>query len=208
MKIEHIEVCGINASIRALRNPMDSWDRSDSYNLHDDEFIHCRDKTIEGIEGFVLGDLDKALSQKLVKAGSEHCKHLRLIQTWMDLTLPRYLWQEFDTYAHISKVSCSTMHKLTSYTLDNSFFEYPLSQKDIADLNKLIERYKISKDIKDFYKLKNKLSEGFLQKRTINVNYQSWLNIYNQRSNHKLEQWQQICSMILNLPYFKELTGI
>ena len=205
MKIEHIEVCGINASIRALRNPMDSWDRSDSYHTHYDEFIFLKDKNIEG---FVLGDLDKALSQKLVKAGSEHCKHLRLIQTWMDLTLPRYLWQEFDTYAHINKVSCSTMHKLTSYELDNSCFEYPLDLSDIRLLNSLIHEYKKTKDIKDFYKLKNQLPEGFLQKRTINVNYQSWLNIYNQRSNHKLEQWQQISKMILNLPYFTELTGI
>ena len=75
-------------------------------------------------------------------------------------------------------------------------------------LNNLINKYKHTKDINDFYKLKNKLPEGFLQKRTVNVNYQSWLNIYNQRKNHKLEQWEQICKMIFNLPYFIELTGI
>jgi len=206
MKIENIEIYGFRASVKGLRNPMDSWIKSDSkfYNTNQ---IYSLDRNYNE-EGFTLGKEDQKLSQKLTKAGGEHCKHLRLIQTWMDLTLPRFIWQEFDTYGHINKVSCSTMHKLTAYELDNSFFEYPLEETELFKLNNLINKYKHTKDINDFYKLKNKLPEGFLQKRTVNVNYQSWLNIYNQRKNHKLEQWEQICKMIFNLPYFIELTGI
>lgn len=206
MNIENIQIYGFSTAIRALRNPMDSWNKSDSINS-----CYCltniNRKNINN-EGFILGKQDKLLSQKLTNAGNEHCKHLRMIQTWMDLTLPRYMWQEFDTYGYIPKISCSTMHKLTSYILDNSFFEYPLDLSDIMQLNSLIYEYNKTKDIKDFYKLKNRLPEGLLQKRTVNVNYQSWLNIYNQRKSHKLEQWHTICDMILKLPYFVELTGI
>jgi hypothetical protein len=100
------------------------------------------------------------------------------------------------------------MHKLTSYTLDDSFFEYPVGEAELLKLNFLIQKYKNSKDIHDFYKLKNELLEGFLQKRTINTSYMTLLSMRQQRKNHKLEQWHNIIDMIENLPYFTELTGI
>jgi hypothetical protein len=193
MKIENEEVYGIEASIRALRNPMNSHHLGDTY---------------VGTECFLLGEKDKILSQKLTKAGTEHCKHLRLIQVWADFTLPRYIWVEMDTYRFLEKVSCSTMHKLTSKVITQDDFEYALPSSTLIRLNELRVKYNETKDIEWFLRLKNELPEGYLQKRTVNTNYQQLLNIYNQRKNHKLPQWHTICDWILRLPDFKELTGI
>jgi hypothetical protein len=191
-----------------MRNPMNSWERSDSISqkIRNTSVVSPKNTVLS--ECFYLGVKDKELSQKLCFSGGEHSKHLRIIQVWCDMTLPRYVWQEFDTYGHINKVSTSTMHKLTSQPLDNTSFEYPISQDFLDSLNAMIETYKNTKDKNDFYILKNALPEGFLQKRTINANYQTLLNIYNQRKDHKLEQWHKICDFILGLPYFIEFTGV
>lgn len=205
MEITNTEVFGFNAAIRAMRNPKDSWRVSDSFADIFNGLYYC--DVNYNYEKFVLGKKDEELSQKLTKAGGEHCKHLRMILVWCDMTLPRYIWQEFDTYKHIEKISCSTMHKLTSYDLDNSFFEYAIGEEEMKKLNDLIIEYRETSDIDTFYRLKNKLPEGFLQKRTINANYQTLLNIYKQRKTHQLEQWKAICKWIYELPYFSELTG-
>lgn len=199
MIIENTDVYGIRHALRAMRNPLDSWSLSDS-------IIPKREDCI------ILGEKDKILSQKLTKAGTEHCKHLRMIQVWVDMTLPRYIYQEYDTYRFVEKVSCSTMHKIMSYTLNQNMFELPISIHTLDYLNELIELYKLESDpnkkknIKR--QLKNELPEGFLQKRTINTNYQQLLNIYKQRKNHELPEWHTICDWILGLTLFKELTGI
>ena len=206
MRIENLEVYGIKAALRAMRNPMDSWDRSDSYKLCDYKVFS--DNYMLNTEGFILGNNDKTLSQKLTKAGTEHCKHLRLIQVWVDMTLPRFVWVEKDTYRFVEKISCSTLHKLTSKELTQDDFEYEISMETLQKLNSYIAYYQTTKDKNTFLKLKNELPEGFLQKRTINTNYQQLLNIYNQRKSHKLPQWKVICDWILELPYFSDLTGI
>jgi len=220
MKIEKTEVYGFKASLRAVRNPKDSWDRSDSMQIltnYPEISMNCqiKDKKNYNIECVILGEADKKLSQQLTKAGSSHCKHLRMIQVWVDLTLPRYIWQEYDTYKHIEKVSCSTMHKLMSYDLTEDMFEGgydDVDEDEIRVLKRLIHNYNLC--INDYdkkrlkLKIKRRLPESFLQKRTITTNYQQLMNIYNQRKNHELPEWQPICEWILQLPYFIELTGI
>ena len=216
MKIENTEVYGFRAAIRGMRNPLDSWDKSDSRyttRVYDDLFYWCDSNA--NAEGFVLGEADKTLSQKLTQAGSEHCKHLRLIQVWVDLTLPRFIHQEFDTYRHVEKISCSTMHTLMKNPITEEVFEggfLHMSADTIHNLNELIQLYKSTNNPQEKkqckYQAKRILPESFLQKRTINTNYQCLLNIYKQRKNHELPQWREICDWILELPYFKELTGI
>lgn len=193
MKIEKTEVAGIQPSLRAMRNPMNSWSRSDTFNG-------------------VPGPNDIGLSQKLTKAGTEHCKHLRMIQVWVDLELPRYVWSEMDTYIFNTKVSCSTMHKITSRLLTQADFELPISEVTLNELNQLIKQAQETSNSGEKKALiriiKSRLPDGFLQKRTVNFNYAELLNIYWQRKNHKLPEWHIICDWILSLPYFKELTGV
>lgn len=209
MKIENTQVFGFEAAIRAMRNPMNSWARSDSKV---GEMLPKNDKNYN-IEGFILGEADKTLSQKLSKAGTEHRKHLRLIRVWADWTLPRYLWAECDTYKYIDKISCSTMHRLMKEELTPEHFENDnIPPVVLYKLNAYINLYKQQEDpaIKNELLLlcKNLLPEGFLQKRTISTNYECLLSIYLQRHNHRLPEWHKICEWILSLPYFVELTGI
>jgi hypothetical protein len=208
MKIEYTQVFGFESALRGMRNPMDSWGKSDSCFLKDyKQFTH---NYTENIEQFVLGQDDKALSQKLTKAGSEHCKHLRQIQVWIDLTLPRFIHSELDTYHYNTKVSSSTMHTIHKRKLTQDDFEYEIHQGTLSRLNHLIELRMNDQLCSDefIHTIKNELPEGFLQKRTINTNYAELLNIYWQRRNHRLSQWHTICDWIEQLPYLKELTGI
>ena len=196
MVIEKTEVYGFKAALRGCRNPLDSWEKSDSIQILTN-FADISMKSagfIEknyNLECVQLGEKDKKLSQSLVKAGGSHSKHLRLIQVWVDMTLPRYIHQELDTYKHIEKVSCSTIHKLMSYNLTPEMFEggYDyMSQEYIDTLQSLIDSYKNCTDntLKSQYKLtaKRLLPESFLQKRTFTTNYQQLLNIYEQRNNN------------------------
>lgn len=209
MKIENTQVYGFEVAIKAMRNPYNSWAKSDSKVV---QVISPNDKNYN-VEGFVLGEADKALSQKLSKAGTEHRKHLRLIRVWADLTLPRYIHQEMDTYKYIDKISCSTVHTLMKEEITQAHFEdndIPLSV--LYKLNTYIDLYKKEKDVTVknmlLLKCKNLLPEGFLQKRTISTNYECLLAMYYQRHNHRLPEWHKICEWILGLPYFIELTGI
>jgi hypothetical protein len=212
MKIEKTQVFGFEASIRGLRNPLDSWSKSDS-RVRDFSTFNTTYKNIN-TEGFILGDADKDLSQRLSKAGGEHRKHLRLVTVWVDMTLPRFIYQELDTYKHKENVSCSTIHKLMSYPITTDMFEdgENIPQDTIVKLNELIEKFKATKDPleKKQYKYiaKTILPESFLQKRTVCTNYETLLNILKQREHHEMPQWSIICDWILALPYFTELTGL
>lgn len=214
MKVENTQVFGFQAALRGMRNPLDSWDKSDSMIcVYDNPLYPASNNANE--EYFILGDADKDLSQRLTKAGTEHCKHLRMIQVWVDITLPRYIWTEFDTYQHVNKISCSTMHTLMKQTLTPDMFEdgFNYIAKDqidamlafIDDYSKTTDKA-IKKNCK--YVVKSLLPESFLQKRTVNTSYMTLLNIYKQRKNHELPQWHTICDWIKNLPYFVELIGI
>lgn len=212
MNIELTEVYGLKHYIRAMRNPMDSWSKSDSY-ITDYNFKFFNDKN-SNLEHFTLGEKDMKLSQSLSSSGGEHRKHLRLISVWCDITLPRFIWQEFDTYKHKENVSCSTIHKLMSYPITPDMFEDGIDyifEETFSTLDSLVEKYKESTTphAKKYYKYyaKSILPESFLQKRTMWTNYETLLNIHNQRANHEMPQWHTIDKWILNLPYFTELTG-
>lgn len=212
MKIENTQVFGFEAAIRGMRNPMNSWHLSDSKIKCYNDSLYWNNKNAN-IEKFVLGEKDMLLSQKLTKAGGEHSKHLRLIQVWFDITAPRFFYTEFDTYKHKENVSCSTMHTLMNEFISEQNFEKDNIPAVLIDkINTYIKLYQKTndKELKRDYLLacKNILPEGFLQKRTVCTNYQTLFNMYKQRNQHKLPQWQYFCNWIINLPYFQELTGI
>lgn len=189
MEIKTLQVDGFTPALRAMRNPMDSWDRSDSIRGH-------------------VGKLDKELSIKLQKAGPEHCKHLRLIVAWADITAPRYWWNEFDTYrAGVEKVSCSTMHRLMARPLTEADFQNDsiTSLKPFLDsINKEMEAYKAQED-PDAKKLIwrgiiQALPQSYQQKRTVMMSYAALRNMYRQREGHKLKEWAMFREWVKSLP--------
>jgi hypothetical protein len=200
-------IAGFSPAILGMRNPLDSWNKSDSY---------ISPLETSNIEHFVLGEKDKELSQKLAKAGSEHRKHLRQIQVWANITLPRFVWQEMDTYTFMNKISCSTMHTLMNNPVGvNLFDEEDVSGQTLIELNRIYVDYQKAKESKDKalqtqlkIKAKRKLPEGFLQMRSCNTNYECLINMHFQRELHELYHWHIIDAWIMGLPYFPELTGI
>ena len=206
MKFENTEVFGWEAAIRGMRNPMNSWNKSDSkrHDLTDD---------------FIIGKNDLNLMQSLIRGGGEHRKFMRMIHVQADVTMPRYFWSELDTYHFGTKNSCSTMHRLlnTNEPITKDLFVYCEEDLDIlvlivAELEELRIQYHndgLTQKEKDRLLLRAKriLPEGFLQKRTWDTNYEEIRNIYHQRKHHKLkEEWQDVfCSWVECLPYFDEL---
>lgn len=199
MKIEECKVFGFESAIRGMRNPMDSWAESDS---RPDSW------------GFYLGPKDLKLACKLVRGGSEHRKFLREIKVSVDLTLPRYVWTELDTYKVATvRNSCSTMHKLGSRDLTQEDFELGISEDYLRHLNRLGERLAdkknvgTSREVNDLrHQYKNDLPEGYLQKATYSMSYETALAMYFQRRKHRLPEWRadvpgSICSFIHGLPY-------
>ena len=201
IKIENVEVAGLSTAIRGMRNPMDSWDKTDSG---------------QGSNWYVIGDADMELCRKLIKAGPEHRKFLRQIYVGFDITLPRYVWSEFDTYQWVVKNSCSTMHKLFKkdqlITLEQFIYNYndtDILIDTLTRLNRLSTEYftATTQNKKDelLRRAKAMLPEGFLQKRTVSTNYEQLRNIYHQRKNHRLPCWHKICGEIENLLYAEDL---
>ena len=200
IKIENVEVAGLSTAIRGMRNPMDSWDKTDSG---------------QGSNWYVIGDADMELCKKLIKAGPEHRKFLRQIYVGFDITLPRYVWSEFDTYQWVVKNSCSTMHKLFKkdqlITLEQFIYNYndtDILIDTLTRLNRLSTEYftATTQNKKDelLRRAKAMLPEGFLQKRTVSTNYEQLRNIYHQRKNHRLPCWHKICGEIENLLYAED----
>lgn len=195
MKIEKTQVFGFLPAIRAMRNPLNSWDKSDTFSEEN------------------IGPNDLKLMQSLIKAGPEHSKFMRQIIIWVDMTLPIYIWSEFDTYkVGVVRNSCSTMHKLTARELTpNDFEDQAISEDTLRMLNVYGDLYRREKNFNYLYKMKQILPASYLQKATIIMNYQVALNMFNQRKNHKLPEWKldsnkySICMWILDLPKMKEL---
>lgn len=228
MKIENVEVYGFRAALRGMRNPMDSWDKGDTVFDYNEtiqiasapasrEFYYGK---ITVPEHPVLGPNDLKLACKLVEGGSEHRKFLRQIQVWFDITVPRYVWTELDTYKIATvRNSCSTMHKLGTRDLAQADFELPIPDYLLTDLNKIGEEFRNAKVMKATVKMnelrhkyKNLLPEGFLQKATFTMNYETVLNMYHQRKNHRLPEWKlsspgSITSFLINLPFIPDFTG-
>ena len=210
MRFENTAVYNIYNAILGARNPMNSWDKSDSV------FKGYNGK----IENTSIGKNDLELMQKLIKAGSEHRKFLRQIFVAVDITAPLYFFKELDTYK-VGTVanSTSTMHKLASTPITIDCFEMgdftPLIDNFKIDLSwqtimtyleQLRQRYNETKDKRYWKELIRLLPESWLQKRTITMNYENILNMYRQRKNHKLTEWSKsFCDWVKTLPYAEEL---
>ena len=204
MKITNTEVYGFGASLRGMRNPMNSW------HLQDSVPYYCMPDILW--DATLIGERDLDLAKRLIKAGNEHCKFLRQIQVWADFEMPLYWWSEFDTYKFNTKNSCSTMHKLFNAEKEIELDDFVYSEEDIntlnfiiSELNSLRQKYLETKDFNYVIRGKRLLPTSFKQKRTVNTNYAELMNIYNQRKNHRLkEEWQDIfCSWCESLPCFK-----
>ena len=199
MTIETLEVCGLESALHAMRNPMDSWAKSDSFVEH----------SVQGTK-MLIGENDKDLSQRLQNAGPEHCKHLRMVMVYADIKAPRYWWNEFDTYrAGVEKVSCSTMHKLMARPLSEDDFEHDCMNKEflgyvIESINTSMEawRYESDQDIKkDIWRsIIQALPQSYLQKRTVMMSYAALRNIVKQREGHKLSEWKRFIDWCHTLP--------
>ena len=207
MKFEKTEIWGFEHAIRGMRNPLESRKKSDSkwksfYNELGGHF----DSTYEE---FVIGKNDLELSQKLIKAGSEHRKFLRQIFVSVDITAPLYWWKEFDTYK-VGTVanSTSTMHKLASTPITIDCFEHGewIPETTINNLERLRNCYNLTKDKVVWKKLIVNLPESWLQTRTVTMNYENLLSMINQRKNHKLTEWSvDFIQWAKTLPYAEEL---
>ena len=209
MEFKNTEVWGFQHAIRGMRNPLNSWDKSDSHLW-------------ESSNRFEIGANDMKLAQTLIKGGGEHSKFMRMIHVSVDVDMPRYWWSEADTYHFNTKNSCSTMHRLLNNKNPITMDLFVICDEDRewweATVNKLEgmrQEYKtIQSTTKDSEKMnrllvraKRMLPEGFLQMRTFDTNYAELRNMYFQRRAHRLkEEWvDAFCKWIETLPYAKEL---
>lgn len=205
LRIEHTDTYGWEAAIRGLRNPMNSWLRSDSHyglNTLNDEI-------------YVIGDADYNLCKRM-NATTEQSKYRRMITVTMDVTAPLYWWKEFDTYK-VGTVcnSCSTMHKIAvkEFELDDFSCEhlYPDSiiclEDTIHMLNKYRNSFNETKNKDDWWQMIQLLPTSYNQRRTIQLNYEVLASIYRQRKSHKLDEWHIFCDWIKTLPYSTLITG-
>lgn len=200
IKIERTKVMNFEGAIRGARNPLNSWDRSDS--------------TYSTDGGYVLGKNDLDLAKRLCRAGSDHRKFIRQILVSVDITAPMYWWKEFDTYK-VGTVanSTSTMHKIHSKPFELDDFSHDhMSKSAIEALMAYIKFMEVkrqhfveTKDKADWYDLIQLLPSSYNQKRTITMNYENLLNMYYARKNHKLAEWHEYCEWIMRLPYTKDL---
>ena len=195
------------AIVRGTRNPMNSWDKSDS--------IHAFDEGIMD-EIFVIGNNDLDLMKRLAKAGTDHRKFMRMIVVYVDVIAPLYWWKEADTYkVGTVRNSCSTMHKITEkeFTLDDFSHEHldDYSLKYMIDiiraLNVSREMFLDTKSKKDWYQLIQLLPSSYNQRATLMLNYEVLANMYHSRKNHKLDEWHIFCDWIETLPYSELITG-
>jgi hypothetical protein len=200
LKIDKTTVMNMENALRGARNPMNSWSKSDS--------CYSEDGTYQ------LGENDLSLAKKLCRAGSDHRKFMRQILVSVDINAPLYWWKEFDTYkvATVSN-STSTMHKIHSKPFEIEDFSHDqLSEESLEQLKliicyleKLRIRFNDNKDKKDWYDMIQLLPSSYNQLRTCTLNYETLLNIYHSRKNHKLAEWHVVCDWIHSLPYAVDL---
>lgn len=232
IKLEKTDVYGWEASIRGMRNPLNSWDRSDSYNCKDDDCAFCpysRDcKAIEPVD-FFIGENDHDLMMRLAKGGSTHAKYKRMIIVTVDITGPLYWLKEADTYK-VGTVanSCSTMHKIhakefelsdfsmehlddlevcSTYNNPTYFTSMDILKSTIDVLNYHRARYLETKDKHYWWQMIQLLPSTYNQKRTFLFNYEVLTAMYHDRKNHKLDEWHTFCDWVRSLPYSELITG-
>ena len=200
LKCERTSVMNIENAMRGARNPMNSWDKSDSY--YDEE------------GNYQLGPNDMNLARRLRLAGSDHRKFIRQIFVSVDITAPLYWWKEYDTYKVATVAnSTSTMHKIHSKEFSIEDFSHDhLTEEGMESLKRTVEdlerirlRFLEEKNKEDWYSIIQLLPSSYQQMRTCTMNYESLINMYFSRKNHKLEEWHTFCDWIQTLPYAKEL---
>ena len=203
LTVENIDYWGFEHAIRGMRNPMNSWDKSDSQNLYDG--VNERYVT-------VIGKNDLDLMRRLYKAGTEHRKYLRQIFVSMDITAPLYWWKEFDTYK-VGTVanSCSTMHKIDAkeFEVNDFSFEHLFSlgtlRMIIEDLNYNRDKFIETKNKDYWWQMIQLLPSSYNQRRTITMNYENVVSIIKQRDNHKLDEWREFVAILRELPYINDI---
>lgn len=221
LKIENVDVMGWEAAIRGMRNPLNSWDKSDSGTKCPYEKEACCG---ECQQNFCAGPNDQDLMKRLRNAGTDHRKFMRMITVYLDITAPLYWWKEFDTYK-VGTVanSCSTMHKIADKEFERDDFSYehlfdfmigdvkflPIEILDytIDCLNMCREKYLETKDKEYWWQMIQLLPSSYNQKRTVMLNYEVLANMYKTRKNHKLDEWKDLCMWIRTLPYSALITG-
>ena len=211
IKVENIEIFGLDGAMRGMRNPLNSWDKADTtiYQEHDREFIN-------------IGVNDLNLATRLIKAGTEHRKFLRMIHVQMDVTAPLYWWKEADTYkVGTTANSCSTMHKIAAkeFTLDdfshdhlfndavvyNGYVSTSVLKCVIGALNEFRNLYLETKDKRYWWQMIQLLPSSYNQRRTWDMSMETLLSILHQRKNHKLDEWNEFRDICLEqVPYLKE----
>lgn len=200
IRIERTSVMNLENAMRGARNPLNSWGRSDSSYDEDGNYI--------------LGENDLGLAQRLCRAGSDHRKFIRMIMVCMDVTAPIYWWKEYDTYK-VGTVasSTSTMHKIHSkpFSLEDFSTDHMTEdalthfQEYISYLEEVRLNYMENKDKQYWYDMIQLLPSSYNQMRTCTLNYETLMNIYHSRKDHKLEEWHTFCRWIESLPYADEL---
>lgn len=200
------------AIIRGMRNPMNSWNMTDSCETYVDD----ASANAEAPHCFVMGDADLNLMEKLAEAGSDHRKYLRMINVYMDITAPLYWWKEYDTYK-VGTVanSCSTMHKIHAkeFTIDDFSHEHLTARAEKALLNtiELLNEYRnefnYTKEGRFWWQMIQLLPSSYNQKRTVLLNYEVLRNMYHARKHHKLDEWVDFCKRIEDLPYSELIMG-
>lgn len=231
IKIENVEVMGWEASIRCMRNPMNSWEKSDSgwYLMvtPGTNPAAANDKYLR--EKYCIGDNDLNLMKKLAMTGTEHCKFMQMITVYLDITAPLYWWEEFGTYkVSIVGNSRSIIHRITNtkkeFTLEDFSYEHLdiRTRKILEEIIKALNDYRtlcINYNPDDFeikgcpskkdlwWQMIQLLPSSYNQKRTVMLNYEVLANIYKSRKNHKLDEWRTFCDWIKALPYSELITG-
>lgn len=215
IKVQNIDVWGFEHAIRGMRNPKNSWEKSDSYS----ECIKDTGCCLHGV--CFIGQNDLSLMRRLYKGGSEHRKYLRQIFVSMDITAPLYWWKEFDTYK-VGTVanSCSTMHKIAAkeFTLSDFSYEHldnfeldflgdflETLECLIDSLNKARKLYIKTNDKTWWWQMIQLLPTSYNQRRTVTLNYENVVTIIKQRTGHKLDEWNTFVDELKKLPYVKEI---
>lgn len=235
LKIDNVEVVGWEHAIRGMRNPLNSWDKSDSeFEVLGKEPDDAIMVDWPGDAASWIGPNDQKLMMTLRNAGTDHRKFMRMLVVYMDITAPLYWWKEFDTYK-VGTVanSCSTMHKIHAkeFTRDDFSSEHimclcekktpviyhpsgntALAPIDVLDitimmLNKARDLYLQTKDKQYWWQMIQLLPSSYNQKRTVMLNYEVLANIYKSRRNHKLDEWHTFCDWIKDLPYSELITN-
>ena len=227
IKIEHTDVYGFEAAIRGMRNPWNSWEKSDSvysdvHNCeecaHKEDFSVCYPNHIYNCFDFIIGENDLALMKKLVSAGTDHSKFMRMINVTCDITAPMFWWSEYDTYkVGTVRNSCSKMHTIHIKPFDIDDFTHEGCDKIPAAIDTLMyvvgecehlrKLYNDTEQKKYWRAIIELLPESFNMRATVQFNYAVLRNMYHARKNHPLDEWKDFCRWIETLPYSELITG-